>query len=245
MKTEVFSLAKYENANEDCYHIPNIASQPIVLCDGASESYASARWAKILAENLPDHSGFSRTWLDARIRQFETGIKPDELSWSKRMAYDRGSFSTFLSAQFKDGKCLINAIGDTVAFSLNSEKILDSCPYHSPDQFNSRPILFCTRPELNPSGDFTESEPPYTAELDLAGASHVLLLTDALAHWLMRKNSANAISRLLAIKNDSDFQTFVTTERKRDLRFDDTTMIRIQLAEFLPALLPASGSQGR
>lgn len=235
MRAEVFSVAKYDSANEDCCFIPRIASRPIVLCDGASESYDSARWARILAENAPLDEDFNSDWLHARIVQFESGIDADDLSWSKRLAYDRGSFSTFLSVRFRQGKCLVNAIGDTEAVAVNSEGIIDACPYHKPEQFLSRPSLFSTRPELNLPFN-GETEPPFIAQLNLDSATHVLLLTDALAHWLLKKNDPMAIASLLDIGNEAEFQEFVEAERKRDLRFDDTTMIRIRLHEPLPML---------
>lgn len=53
MKIDVWSVPKHEKYNEDCWRIPDDPREsPIVLCDGASESFDSRRWALPLANGL-------------------------------------------------------------------------------------------------------------------------------------------------------------------------------------------------
>ena len=254
MKIKVFSVSKYEK-NEDKWHIPYRAqaagdeafdeTRPVTLCDGASESYNSSLWAEILCKSLQNQADFSDEWLKERIGEYEREINPQNLGWSRQMAYERGSFATFLSVFFQHGKCLVNAVGDSVAVVVNGAdgSVLESFPYDDPGKFLEHPLLLSTKPELNTqiSGDF-QSE-----FVCLDKATHVLLLTDALGHWLMkRKKEPESVRRLLAIADAAEFAEFVLKERQNDLRFDDTTMIRISLVDNLPVLpvnLQAAGEE--
>lgn len=238
MNVRCWSVPKYEGLNEDKWYIPNEEDGPIVLCDGASESFNSGLWADLLAQGLRSHEDFTDDWLKDRITKYENKINPEELSWSKQLAYERGSFSTFLSVQFRDGECLVNAAGDSVAFSVDQEKVIDTYHYNAPEQFLERPSLLATKTALNvPLGE-NVGDCQSSGKLDIKNATHVLLLTDAIAHWLMeRRDDPESIRCLLKIENDSDFKEFVKRERKsKTLRFDDTTMIRIKIRECLPAL---------
>lgn len=233
MNISSWSVAKYRGANEDKWHVPDEADRPIVLCDGASESFNSSLWAGLLAQGLRSHEDFTDSWLKDMIAKYENAINPAELTWSKQLAYERGSFSTLLSVQFRDGECLVNATGDSVAFAVNTEQVIDTYHYDSPGQFLNHPSLLATKDGLNlPLGENVD-DCQFSGRLDLKNATHVLLLTDAIAHWLMeRRNDPESIRILLAIAKESDFEAFVEKERKsKRLRFDDTTMIRIDMCK--------------
>lgn len=234
-----WSVQKYETENEDCWHIPDQPG-PIVLCDGASESFASSLWAKTLANGLVKSDDFCDAWLANRIKDYESRINPDSLGWSRQASYERGSFATFLSVEFADGKCVVNACGDTVAFSVNDSGIIDSRAYKDKNDFLKKPILLSTRPELNMGLDMPYGGRRWMSRLAQTGASHVLMLTDAIALWLMRaEDHGEAVRTLLGIASDGEFREFVEREREsKRLRFDDTTMIRIGFS--LELSLPSS-----
>lgn len=236
MKIDAFSVEKYEGLNEDKWRWLQSSEEAalFVLCDGASESFDSRGWAAMLAHDLKSLDDLDQCWLAGQISKYERHWQNRKLGWAQRLAFDRGSFSTILALQISHGKCEVSAIGDTVAFAVNHTEILDSCPYRRADQFQNRPLLLSTLATLNPNLSEDRDDCANHAMLDINGATHVLLLTDAIAHWLMKNaESDGQIRRLLAIASKEEFEAFVQEERKKGLRFDDTTMIRINL-EKLP-----------
>lgn len=226
-----FSIPKYPDTNEDKWRISKGDDVPIVLCDGASESFNSSLWAEILANGLSRHEDFGAAWLNDRIAEYEAQINPSKLSWSKQLSYERGSFATFLSVQVKNGKCLVNAIGDSEVFIIEDGWINESYPYNEADEFLAHPTLLSTKKGDNRILEDEFGERPYSAIFSLARASHIIMATDALAHWIMKRRDAEdweALRFLLDIDKNS-FREFVERERKSGLRLDDTTMIRIDL----------------
>lgn len=236
MNIQAFSVPKYPEANEDKWRIPDGCEAPIVLCDGASESYNSNLWAEILANGLEKHEDFGAAWLNQKIAEYDAQIDPSKLSWSRQLAYERGSFATFLSAQLKNGECLVNAMGDSELFIFGNGWITESYPYNGSDEFLAHPTLLSTKKEDNRALEDRRCERPYSAIFSLAGASHVIMATDALAHWIMKRRDAedNEAMRFLLSTDEVEFGKFVERERKNGLRFDDTTMIRIDLRDHPP-----------
>lgn len=236
MNIQTFSVPKYPETNEDKWLIPDDSDAPIVLCDGASESYNSNLWAKILANGLGRHDDFGLAWLNDRIAEYDAQIDPAKLSWSKQLAYERGSFATFLSVQVKDDKCLVNAIGDSEMFIIGDGWITESYPYNGADEFLAHPTLLSTKKRDNGSLQDKLGERPYSAVFTLAGASHIIMATDALAHWITKRRDAEdrEAVRFLLNTDEADFEKFVEKERKNGLRLDDTTMIRIVLHDHPP-----------
>lgn len=237
MKHVVFSVEKYEDLNEDKWRFPKDDGDGFfALCDGASESFDSRGWAALLANGISSLDDFNNDWLAEKIREFEAIWQNRNLTWSQQIAFERGSFSTLLGVQFHEGKCEVSALGDTNAFSVNGKEIVDKCPYTKVEQFLDRPLLLSTLKNLNIDLSEERDDCPKHAMLDLSGATHVLLLTDAIAHWLMKhENEPAQIRRLLEIENQEEFAAFVAEERKKGMRFDDTTMIRINLDK-LPSI---------
>lgn len=242
MNIHVFSVSKYPDINEDHWHIPESFDRPIVVCDGASESFNSNLWARILAKGLESHEDFTATWLEGQIGEYEKACDPASLSWSKQAAYERGSFSTFLSVQLTGEKCLVNAAGDTEVFIVADNWLIDFYPYRWPDEFQSQPVLLSTKKEDKDFLTASIDDSPHSAILSLAGASHIIMATDALAHWLMKRRDAGDKEALRFLLNvdDAGFREFVERERRNDLRLDDTTMIRIDLHNIPPRVYDSS-----
>lgn len=231
MKVDVFSLEKYAGLNEDQWHLPEAEGENLfVLCDGASESFDSRGWASLLANGLTSLDDFDNDWLAEKIREYEKAWQGRDLGWAQQRAFDRGSFSTLLALRLSGGKCEVSAIGDSVAFSVNADAVIDKCPYYKAEQFLAHPLLLSTLKQLSPDINENRDDCAYHADLDINGATHVLLLTDAIAHWLMKNmHDPGQIRKLLEIGSQKEFAAFVSQERQRGMRFDDTTMIRIDL----------------
>src|SRR3954468_1184672 len=89
------SVAKYIDSpddNEDCF-IVGEDGRCIVVCDGASESYDAAKWAKLVCAHFHAEP-FSPAGVAAAVAAYDNASDRAALSWSRQMAFERGSFST-------------------------------------------------------------------------------------------------------------------------------------------------------
>lgn len=229
------SIAKYEGLNEDFWHIPAgfTSGAPVLLCDGASESYDSRSWARLLAENFDGSQELGPPWLEERIRDYERLTDRENLGWARQLSYERGSFSTFLACRLFPDRCIVDCVGDSVLFLLDSCSIYAAYAYDDEACFNEKPCLISTRRELNAdlaswcaAGAFQGELP-----LDQGGKSRLLMATDALALWILKfREDMGAISRLLAARDQDSFAAFVKNERAAGaLKLDDTTLIHIEV----------------
>ena len=136
--------------NEDAFRW-RPSERALALCDGATESFDSRLWARILARRFVRDRDVTPAWVSAAIKVFRRLHKPAALSWSRRAAYDRGSFATLLGVETEaDGSVArLVAVGDTVAVLLDGPKVVASFPYESAEDFRRRPALLSTRPEHN------------------------------------------------------------------------------------------------
>lgn len=248
MRAKVLTVAKHEGqANED---VARIAGNGVfVLCDGASESYNSRLWAQILANGYAGIGNMTAQWLKDRIAEYDKGINAADLGWAARAAADRGSFATLLAVELGQEHCQICAVGDSVAFLLNDDGIVDTYYYEDAGNFAGTPRLLASIYALNRIRNGSNIlDDVFCGTFDLRQVSHILLATDALALWIMerRDNDFASIKQLLAI-DGHDFRALAEKERKaRRMRVDDTTMIRIHI-ERLPDMpfpcMPAKCAQ--
>lgn len=221
------TVPKHEDSpNEDqwCRSPDGIVS---ALSDGATISFDAERWAQTLVEAFVADPILTPDWMSAARAKFAAAYDRDELPWNMQAALDRGSFATLLGLTFSsDGSRVdITAIGDSVAVVVHENKWLTSFPYEESKQFEATPILLSSNPTegLNVATDLPSPQPIYLAEHP--GKLRILLMTDALGAWCLSNKEEN-VWRLLAFKEASEFEEFVTTERKSgSLKRDDTTLI--------------------
>src|SRR5215471_11453916 len=87
------------------------------LSDGASVSFDSASWARILARRYGRDPQFNRAWLAAAIAEFRELYDRDDMPWMQQASFDRGSFASLLGVRLIDQGRLIQvfSIGDSIA----------------------------------------------------------------------------------------------------------------------------------
>lgn len=115
-----------------------------------------------------------------------------------------------------------------MAFVENG-KLVKTFPYTQPDEFDKSPVLFSTNGVEN---QFFDDEAARNGWYNLIFTSHdapmLLLMTDALGHWLLDEQSQDRISILTAIEDEASFSEFVARERLDGrLKRDDSTLIVI------------------
>jgi hypothetical protein len=223
-----------EYPNEDFYAISELKGL-IALCDGASISYDSATWARLVAVHFVQNPRVSKEWIAKTVKEFELKHKRETMSWMAQAAYDRGSFTSLLGIKFGEAreKVEIIAIGDSIAVLCDGDTILASYPYTYPEQFDEMPILVSTDHALN---IFLNDENFPTSKSvcwDISSCEKPIIfcVTDALGRWILSERQAgrHPIEVLRSINSHKHFERFVEVERASGkMHRDDTTMLVLQ-----------------
>jgi hypothetical protein len=228
-----FSVAKVDGThNEDQFH--RSRKGIYALSDGASVSFDSASWARILVRRYAKKPEFTREWLSAAIAEFSKLYDRDSLPWMKQASFDRGSFASLLGVRIVDGGRLIQvlSIGDSIAVLCDGDRITASFPLSVPSEFTRSPQLLCTNPAENVFLDKLDVDYDLVADWTFRGLERpaLLCMTDALGHWLLsrRDDDPSPISLLRKLRTADAFARFVIEERAAGrMKRDDTTLIAL------------------
>jgi hypothetical protein len=189
------------------------------VADGASESSFAGLWARLLVD------GFARPvpgWLQAARRDWAARVDGRALPWYAEEKRDAGAFATLLGLVVADGRWHALAVGDTCLFQVRGDRLIEMFPLRRSQEFSNRPALIGSR-----SGGDAHVEGRGSWEPD----DRFLLMTDALAHWFLRRHEAGdrpwqEFSRLSS--TGDAFADWVEDQRHRDgLRNDDVTLVFI------------------
>ena len=121
------------------------------VSDGASVSFDSAPWAKILCRRFISDTNVSRDWLQAAIVEYQSAYEREAMPWMQQGAFDRGSFATLLGVSLSNdlGIARVFAIGDSIFVLIDRGMVVHAIPYMQPDDFDQSPSLFSTNPVEN------------------------------------------------------------------------------------------------
>jgi hypothetical protein len=214
--------------NEDWYQLSSKGQ--FALSDGASISFDSASWSRILARRFARCPHFSKEWLAGAIEMFGQLHNRDSLPWMEQASFDRGSFATLLGVRrVTEESVEIFAVGDSLAVLCDGNNIQKTFPYSDPSQFRQSPQLLCTNYQENAFLDGLDLSAELLVTWTFSGLEQpaILCLTDALGEWLLsRSDRQQALGRLRRIRTQRDFAEFVHTERAGGrMRRDDTTLV--------------------
>jgi hypothetical protein len=207
------------------------ARQRFAVCDGASESYDSARWSRLLADAwVVGGAAVSRNGLRTIVRRYDAACDPNSLSWSKRAAFDRGSFATVLGISLHGNRVRVFAVGDSIAVHVASSGTVATFPYTRGEEFDQRPLLFSTSSAANEGMLDEATFDLFIANWRLESGGNLLLMTDALGQWLLRRDADTAsCTALLAVRTVEELRSFVDRERSSGaMRRDDTTLVHLR-----------------
>lgn len=196
-----------------------------VLSDGASESFSSRRWAKVLVAKYLRKPAIDMEWLRQAIASYEKAFDREQMSWSAQASYDRGSFATLLALVFDDDHQGLNivGVGDTLVVLDDGEALCASFPYTEAEQFKANPVLLSTIPDRNSS--LLEGLPTAYWRLDRNPKARIYCMTDALGAWLLA-NAEERLPILRGLGSRDEFVEMVETARAAgDMRRDDSTLL--------------------
>lgn len=216
-----------QDLNEDAYAV---GASCVAVTDGASESYDSQAWARLLATAYANEQSVSVEWVAERIRAYLESTDVESLSWSRQAAFDRGSFATLLGLVLVPDEQEVDvlAVGDSLAVHVRDGAVLSSFPFAKPEDFDVRPQLLSTltiaNAFINEHEFFKNNSEAWKVRL----GDCILLMTDAVGHWLLTYPEELPI--LLALSSAEAFEQFVIERRQdRRMRLDDSTIMRIAL----------------
>jgi hypothetical protein len=228
-----FSVPKVEGQrNEDSYQ--RSRKGIYALSDGASVSFDSASWSRILVRRFAQDPEFSPEWLSAAVTEYGGLYDRESLPWMQQAAFDRGSFASLLGVRFLDEGQLIQvlAIGDTLAVLCDGDRIVATFPYSFASQFDQRPQLLCTNPVENKFVEEDDFDYDRIADWTFRGLGQPALfcMTDALGQWLLSWSDPDQspIRIIRNLRTAKEFSRFVKAERAAArMRRDDTTLVAI------------------
>jgi hypothetical protein len=195
------------------------------LSDGASESYASRRWARTLVARYACVPNISNAWIGEAIAAYDAGFDRETLSWSKQAAFDRGSFATLLGVIIQIDCIQVLGIGDSLAVIEKNGNAVLTHPYKTSAEFSARPLLLSTLFRQNKSIDAEQVTLRWPREQ--SDNVRIYLMTDALGAWLLEALEER-LSVLRGISNTPDFVAFIESARADgSMRRDDTTLMVI------------------
>lgn len=240
----IFTVPKSGNKPEENEDAAGVHNNYIALSDGASNaSFESKLWADILVEtfvHLPprDMSTLLEQWLVAPIKQWKEKVTGASLPWYVQGKALCGAYATLLGLFFEwkqeanksesdisIGKWYAVALGDSCLFYIHKDSLVLSYPIEKSADFGNTPPLISTFATDN---QFVLNKLEKACYL----GDFFLLVTDALAEWLLKEieNNQDSWQDLTKLTKETDFIYLVENLRKKNLiKNDDTTLIIIQV----------------
>jgi hypothetical protein len=216
--------------NEDTFRFSR-RKNTYALSDGASISYDSVTWSRIVATHYIQHPAVTRDWLENCIAEFNRQHDRENMPWHKQAAFDRGSFASLLGVRVvSENELHIVGIGDSLAVLCDGSQVSKSFPYETAGQFDNPPMLVSSERSKNPifTGDRLLEDKACVWPLQSLANPRLYCMTDALGQWLLAGTSEGtaAIESLYALKTRRVFERFVADERNaKRLKRDDTTLL--------------------
>jgi hypothetical protein len=225
-----WTVGKYEerDLNEDANACFDGKAAVYAVSDGASESFASRRWARILVARYVRRPVrvIDEAWLEDAIRTYNGFFDRAAMLWNAQASFDRGSFAALLGLQLESDGVSILGIGDCLAVLDDGAEICATFPYSEPDQFRANPLLLSTIHYRNAA--ILNADPTtHRTHWPLDGKSKLFCMTDALGAWLLA-DRPERMARLRALETEEEFVSLVKDARADGtMRWDDTTLLVI------------------
>jgi serine/threonine protein phosphatase PrpC len=218
--------------NEDAY-ILRLGQNRAAVFDGATESFAARRWARLLASYWGRHA--DADWVGLARNDYARHVDAMSLSWAQEAAVQRGSYATIVAIDTTSGALEVTVVGDSCAFLLAEDDIVWSHPFDSDEQFTSAPEAIGTHPDHAAADAEALLRAQTLIDPGSLDATLLLLATDALSAWLLPPDlddRRRRVRELLQCLAKGDFETLVASERRSGaLKVDDCTVVVLSLGD--------------
>lgn len=199
------------------------------VLDGATESYAAQRWVSIIVNQM---QASGRIDLASAQDEYAASMSSEALSWMQAEAAQRGSFTTLATVQPTHGGLRARLVGDSAIILLSSGSVLRAYPFSDAESFSSAPEALASAPDLLDSTQRLLDECTWDIALTSA-VDTVMLVTDAIAAWLLVNDKAlrrSRVQQVLGCRTDMDWADLVIRERIRaEMKTDDSTAIILEV----------------
>lgn len=219
-------IAKQGNSADECEDASIVAPNGRVaaVADGASSSFDSRTWARILVEAFveqppPPLAPESATeWLDRSRAAFASRQQNGD-SWWGAAGSETGAFAAFAGVTVTDAGHGTIAdfmfVGDCASFVLQPDGAVRSAlPFEDADQLGSHPALISSK---------AGSVVPMWARVQLQPGERIVLATDAVAEWLL--GDRTRIGTLLAQTPEAIATVLTGHRRSGAIVNDDLTLL--------------------
>lgn len=200
------------------------------VADGATEASFSGLWAKLLTQafvaqrlqsmDIDSIQELAKVW-DAETQRI---TQRQQVSWYIEQKLQEGAFSSLLGLHIQNnGTWNALCVGDSCLFHVRNRKIIDSLPYTSPTEFNSRPHLVSTNRKHNLALKETLRHGSWQT------GDSFFLMTDAIAQCLMLHSKV--VFHSFLAREDGVLYSLKQLRERNYCRNDDITFLRIRLTD--------------
>ncbi len=194
------------------------------VADGASESSFAGLWARLLVEGFVQAAP---NWLEAVRRTWAARVDGASLPWYAEAKRADGAFATLLGLVVTQGRWHGLAVGDSCLFQVRQDRLIEAFPLGRSAEFGNRPRLIGSR-SAGGAGQDVHAERQGTWQ----PGDQLLLMTDALAQWFLRRHEAGQRPWQEFVRFTADaeaaFAAWIESRRADDgLRNDDVTLVLI------------------
>lgn len=205
------------------------STRAMAVCDGASESFAAALWAGIVARGFARAGWISPGFPRREMVEYAQRFRGRDMSWYEQAAYRRGSYTTLLGVRLAPLGNYVDvlAVGDSLAVIVRDGRAGMTFPYRSTAEYGKDPLLVSTDPEANRRLREPGAVPrPVRWSFDPGHQYSLLLMTDALGLWFLRRHERGERpeTELCAMTREA-FSAWVQERQKiEEIRRDDCTL---------------------
>jgi hypothetical protein len=206
----------------------------VAVADGATESSFAKLWAVLLAQSYVRTEVAGAEFLarlGAARRLWRSRLAGRRLPWFASEKAEQGAFAAFLGVEIDahNNRWTALAVGDCCLMQVDDVgkrmRVLQAFPLQQSSQFTMSPYLIGSRSNGEPPNERIQ-----LSKGSLRDGDMLLLATDAVAAWLLRRHEeGRPLWRWLyrKLSTPESFAAMVTYGRKNGLRNDDCTLVRV------------------
>jgi len=248
---------QWDDCQDSIYPMPDDLSgetYAYAVADGVSTSFFSRRWARILTRKFGENPErvFEdwQVWLEEAQAEWQLQIEKIAHSGKANFIVANGfrakkpAAATFIGLTLtdhnEDGWTWRAAlVGDSCLFKLGKDGDVSSWNIKSSTEFCNVVPSVESWPRLNPYAPTQVGSAPFGSESPIRESDSVILATDALAKWLLKRHELGqpVWGTILKLERSEDFEDLVRRARSEEdnsLQNDDVALATLSFGAIHP-----------
>ena len=227
----------------------NEAKNCFAIADGATQSFYSSIWSKLLVEHFCENPDIDKEnwqewlkpiqekWLEEVKAELEIAKSGNNFAWieiQNCLSNFKSATSTFIGLQFIENQAKISIVGDSCLFIFRGNQLIQTHLLQDSTDFNYQPKYFGSRSKNNDyNPEFLDIELEYKQDSDKL---YFVLATDALAEYIFKytEQQRDILTILLTINSEQAFENFVKSARHNGtikMKNDDVTLMILEVRD--------------